>query len=233
MKYTSNVTLRLFDEMMKRTGQKPTKSDVESFVNQTFDPAGSEFEDWTPDDWIQSPRFLEKVLDPELKKWGSELNFLWTVLGRKMTHDVSENRELYSIVYVPHPVIVPGGRFREFYYWDSYWIIRGLILSEMFHTVKGMLINFLSVVETFGFIPNGGRIYYAMRSHPPLLIPMMKTYIDATQDVDFLRSNIHILEKEFQFWINNRTVEVEKDSKMYTLARYNEASQGPRPESYR
>lgn len=233
MKFSANQTLRLFDEMMRRTDQKPSRLDVEIFVNDTFDPAGSEFEDWSPNDWIQQPSFLEKIVDPELKQWGSQLNRLWTVLGRKMKEDVRINHEHYSIIYVPHPVIVPGGRFREFYYWDSYWIIRGLILSEMFQTVKGMLTNFLTIVDTYGFIPNGGRIYYAMRSQPPLLIPMMKSYVDATNDRDFLEKNIHILEKEFQFWLNNHTIEVEKEGRMYTLARYKDASQGPRPESYR
>jgi len=54
-----------------------------------------------------------------------------------MKSDVHTNSQLYSIIPVPNPVIVPGGRFREFYYWDSYWIVKGLIHSEMFHTVKG------------------------------------------------------------------------------------------------
>jgi len=233
MKYSKNETLRLFGDMMKRTEQRPTKLDVQVFVDEAFDAAGSEFEDWTPNDWIQQPKFLERILDPDLKEWGSQLNHLWTILGRKMKDDVRINTEHYSIIYVPHPVIVPGGRFREFYYWDSYWIVRGLILSEMFQTVKGMLVNFLSIVDTYGFIPNGGRIYYAMRSQPPLLIPMMQSYLEATHDHEFLKTNIHILEKEFDFWMTNHTVEVEKDGKTYTLARYKDASQGPRPESYR
>lgn len=49
-----------------------------------------------------------------------------------MKSDVEKNPDAYSIIHVNNPVIVPGGRFREFYYWDSYWIIRGLLLSEMF-----------------------------------------------------------------------------------------------------
>ena len=35
------------------------------------------------------------------------------------------------------PFIVPGGRFREMYYWDSYWTIQGLLVSQMKETVKG------------------------------------------------------------------------------------------------
>lgn len=61
----------------------------------------------------------------------------------------------------------------EFYYWDSYWVIEGLLICGMKDTARGMINNFLSMVERFGFIPNGGRIYYLMRSHPPLLIPMV------------------------------------------------------------
>lgn len=60
------------------------------------------------------------------------MNHLWLKLGRKMKHEVIDNSKSYSIISIRNPVIVPGGRFREFYYWDSYWIIRGLLVSEMF-----------------------------------------------------------------------------------------------------
>lgn len=46
----------------------------------------------------------------------------------------------------------------------------------MHDTVRGMIENFLSMVDRFGFVPNGGRIYYLSRSQPPLLIPMVSTY---------------------------------------------------------
>ncbi len=133
------------------------------------------------------------------------------------------------MIYVPNPFIVPGGRFREFYYWDSYWIVQGLLISGMNHTVKGMLENFLQVVDTIGLVPNGGRIYYEQRSQPPLLIAMMERFVNATGDVEFLRRNVHLLEKEMQFWLVNRTVTVDG----HMLARFNVESDGPRPESYR
>ncbi|BES96685.1 alpha,alpha-trehalase [Nesidiocoris tenuis] len=233
MKKNRETTLALFEEMMIRTDNKPTPAEVGKFVSDSFDPAGSEFEPWDPTDWKQSPKFLEKIADQALKGWGSALNDLWKFLGRKMKDDVRINSDLYSIIYVPNPVIVPGGRFREFYYWDSYWIVRGLILSEMYDTVKGMLENFLSIVDTYGFIPNGGRLYYLMRSQPPLLTPMVESYVAATGDLDFLEKNIATLEKEYNFWMSNHTVRVEKDDKLYTLVRYNDVSSGPRPESYR
>lgn len=123
---------------------------------------------------------------------------------------------------------MPGGRFREFYYWDSYWIIRGLLITEMTTTAKGMLENFSSIVERYGFIPNGGRIYYAGRSQPPLYIPMIKEYFDATGDLQFVRDHLSIMEKEFQYWMNNHLTDVNG----HMLATYGDKSSGPRPESY-
>jgi alpha,alpha-trehalase len=92
-----------------------------------------------------------------------------------------------------------------------------------------MLENFLSIITRFGFIPNGGRIYYSMRSQPPLMIPMVKTYVDNTHDQAFAVAAVDILASEFDYWMTNHTVMV----KGHKLARYGDKSSGPRPESYR
>lgn len=127
-------------------------------------------------------------------------------------------------------VIVPGGRFLEFYYWDSYWIILGLLHSEMHDTAKGMLLNFFSIIDRFNFIPNGGRIYYLIRSQPPMLTSMVKAYIDATGDQDILYDAVRRLDIEYEWFENNRSIQVNG----YDLFAYgSKASNGPRPESYR
>ncbi|XP_050583012.1 trehalase-like isoform X5 [Bombus affinis] len=233
MKFSPNETLLLFREFMESVNQTPTRNQIEQFINNTFDQEGSEFEEWNPVDWTSQPKFLNKIHDHDLRKFASDLNQIWKMLGRKMKDDVRVNEDRYSIIYVPNPVIVPGGRFREFYYWDSYWIVKGLLLSEMYTTVKGMLTNFVSLVDKIGFIPNGGRIYYARRSQPPMLIPMVEEYLKVTNDYKWLEDNLHLLEKEFEFWMTNRTVDVEVDGVKYTLARFFEESSGPRPESYK
>lgn len=109
---------------------------------------------------------------------------------------------------------------------------RGLLLSEMNSTVKGMLENFLEMVDLLGYVPNGGRVYFR-RSQPPFLIPMMKLYLDHTNDLDFIRRSLPLLEKEFDFWIQNRNVTVRHNGKNYPVIRYNVEYTGPRPESYR
>lgn len=233
MKKPPNETLESFREFMNETDNMPTTEQLKIFVEENFDHPGSEFEDWMPMDWRKEPKFLGGIKDQQLRKFASDLNDIWKLLGRKMKDHVKLNQDLYSIIYVPNPVIVPGGRFREFYYWDSYWIIKGLLLSEMYTTVRGMLSNFVSIVDRIGFIPNGGRVYYEMRSQPPMLMPMVNEYLKATNDWKWLEENLWLLEKEFDFWMVNRTVTIEKDGKNYTLARYYEKSKGPRPESYR
>lgn len=234
LQQSPNETLTAFHELMNETGSKPSKEQVREFVENNFNEPGSEFTPWTPDDWISDPEFLNDVIDPELEKWGHDLNDMWKKLGRKISQDVAEDPEKYSQIYVSHPVIVPGGRFREFYYWDSYWTIDGLLLSGMNKTVKGMLQNFLQMVDTYGMVPNGGRNYYTRRSQPPYLIPMFQLYMEHTNDIDFLRENIGLLEKEFQFWETQRSVNVtDKRGKTHTVAQYRVEVGEPRPESFR
>lgn len=61
------------------------------------------------------------------------------------------NPDRNSLIYVPEEFIVPGGRFREFYYWDAYWIVKGLVASGLQNTIKKMIINFVSVIDRYIF----------------------------------------------------------------------------------
>lgn len=228
MKKTPNETLAAFNDFMEKN-ESPSKENLQLWVESMFDKPGSEFEDWTPSDWVEHPAFLDRIADKDFRDFAKALNAIWLQLGRKMIADVGLNPEQYSIIHVDNPVIVPGGRFREFYYWDSYWIMRGLLLSEMNNTTRGMLENFLSIVQRYGFIPNGGRIYYSMRSQPPLLCGMVKEYVDATNDIEFAKLAVDTLAREFEFFMNNYIIEVNG----HHLAAYGYKSNGPRPESYR
>ena len=75
--------------------------------------------------------------DPVYRKFAEDLHGRWKDLGRKIKQDVSSNPDKYSLIYIEEPFIVPGGRFREMYYWDSYWTIQGLLVSGMTQTTKG------------------------------------------------------------------------------------------------
>ncbi|XP_067826810.1 trehalase [Heptranchias perlo] len=209
-----------------------TKEQLKLFVEMYFDAPGQELEKWTPADWGDHPRILQKIFDQKLRLWAAELHALWKSLGRKIKVEVQSHPELYSQIYVPKPLVVPGGRFREYYYWDSYWIIKGLLLSEMAETSKGMIENFLHLIRRFGLIPNGGRVYYQRRSQPPFLVLMMESYINATNDRAFLTQNIDLLDQEYEFWMRNRSTPVIVEGRTHIVNRYIVEAAGPRPESY-
>lgn len=97
---------------------------------------GDELEEWTPDDWTESPTLLARIEDDKYREWASNLNKKWFTLARKMKLDVRDNPQLYSLLYVPNGFIIPGGRFKELYYWDSYWIVQGLLVCDMDKTAK-------------------------------------------------------------------------------------------------
>lgn len=63
LKLPANDTLLQFQIFLEKTKNKPTPRDLESFVTTYFDPAGSEFEEWIPDDWIEKPKFLQGIKD--------------------------------------------------------------------------------------------------------------------------------------------------------------------------
>src|SRR5881396_2741270 len=88
---------------------------------------------------------------------------LWPVLTR--SPDTADARS--SLIPLPQAYVIPGGRFREIYYWDSYFTMLGLIASGRTDLVRSMLDNFAHLVATVGHIPNGNRTYYLSRSQPP------------------------------------------------------------------
>lgn len=161
---------------------------------------------------------------------------LWPVLTR--SPDSSDARS--SLIPLPHPYVVPGGRFREVYYWDSYFTMLGLVASGRTDLVRNMLDNFAYLIETIGHIPNGNRTYYLSRSQPPYFAAMVGLYATATDTTQALRY-LDALEAEHAFWMDGadrlapaqafrRVVRLPDGS---LLNRYWDDRAEPRPESYR
>lgn len=63
-----------------------------------------------------------------------------------------------------------------------------------------MITNFVYTIEKHGFIPNGGRVYYLQRSQPPLLIPMVYEYFEASRNKTFVEEILYTLEKVIKFY---------------------------------
>jgi len=57
----------------------------------------------------------------------SGINQLWNKLAKIIPDRVKNNADLYSMIYVPNGFFVNVESQNEFYYWDAYWIIKGII----------------------------------------------------------------------------------------------------------
>jgi len=164
------------------------------------------------------------------------IDTLWSLLTR---HPASQN--LSSLISLKYPYIVPGGRFREIYYWDSYFTMLGLAESDQDHMVKYLVDNFSELINTYGHIPNGNRTYYLSRSQPPFYASMIELLVSINDSVmlsDYLQS----LEAEYNFWMTGKEKLGNEDPALYrtvwlddstVLNRYWDNICLPRPESYK
>jgi len=211
------------------------KSTLEDFLAKNFDREGTELETVDPEDWTERPEFIDTIEDEKFRQLALKMNKIWKHLTRRISKQEAEIEAKSSLIFLERPFVVPGGRFREVYYWDSYWTIKGLLLCNMFHTSRGMIENFKHLVEKIGHIPNGNRVYYNRRSQPPLFPHMVQDYLTAKDDKEhereLLAEVIWALDEEYLWW-EKRMTEVEVGGTKHKLARYKVDVGGPRPESY-
>ena len=164
----------------------------------------------------------------------AHLNDLWDELTRE------PDQQSGTLIPLPHRYIVPGGRFREIYYWDSYFTLLGLQVSGRTDLIENMVLNFASLIDQFGFIPNGNRTYYLSRSQPPFFA-LMVTVLMESKGTEVLQQFLPRLEKEYAFWMDGsetlgpdntshrRVVRMNNGS---LLNRYWDDKDTPRPEAF-
>ena len=164
------------------------------------------------------------------------INALWPVLTRQ-----PEEAENGTLIGLPNPYIVPGGRFGEIYYWDSYFTMLGLQAAGNVEMVQNMVDNFAFLVDSIGYIPNGNRTYFLSRSQPPFF-SMMVGILAQMKGERTIVKYLPQLEKEYSFWmdgaeqltaektVHRRVVRLEDGT---TLHRYWDDKSSPRAEMYR
>ncbi len=166
----------------------------------------------------------------------AHIDALWSVLERQP----DEPRPYSSLLPLPHRYIVPGGRFREIYYWDSYFTMLGLEQSGRHDIALDMVRNFAWLIDRYGHIPNGNRTYYLSRSQPPFFAAMVNL-IAAREGDAVYRQYLPQLAREYAFWMegeatlargaaHRRVVRLHDGT---VLNRYWDDRQTPREESYR
>ena len=207
----------------ERYDQEKNKSgfDLKSFVHEYFDEPNTSAVHFKSESNDSVSRHIEN---------------LWDILTRnpKAQND--------SLINLPHPYIVPGGRFREIYYWDSYFTMLGLKISNRWDLIGNMVNNFAWLIDQYGYIPNGNRTYYLGRSQPPFFACMVNLLSEEKPDENILLKYLSHLQKEYNFWMNgSKEITVENSSlNRIVLMRdgnilnhYWDENDTPRPESFK
>lgn len=103
------------------------------------------------------------------------------------------------------PFVVPGGRFNELYYWDSYFCATAMIDTHP-DVVKSILRHFIFEIKHYGKVLNANRSYYLGRAQPPFLTDLALRNYRATKhepgSQDILRLAILAAIKEYHsYWM--------------------------------
>ncbi|WP_428664527.1 alpha,alpha-trehalase TreF [Runella sp.] len=199
--------------------------DLKTFVEENFTLPAEQLTDYHSD--------LHKPLRQHLED-------LWEVLTRQP----EKAKDTGSLIPLPFNYVVPGGRFREIYYWDSYFTMLGLQASGREDLIESMINNFAYLIDTVGFIPNGNRTYYLGRSQPPFFALMVELLV-AQKGEKIWQYYLPQLEKEYAFWMRGReelsikSKETSSKGRVVMLPdgsvlnRYWDDIPQPRPEAYK
>jgi alpha,alpha-trehalase len=207
---------------------------VRKYLQQKDQP-GFNLENFILANFERPPDSSDGYVSDSFRPVEDNIEALWTVLTRQP--DTGKG----SLIPLPYPYIVPGGRFGEIYYWDSYFTMLGLAASGKNEMLENMIKNFSFLIETLGYIPNGNRSYFIGRSQPPFYSLMVKL-LAGIKGTGVLADYLPQLEKEYVFWMMR---EGEGDESSVTdfhtmkmkdgeiMNRYWDEHDTPRPESYR
>ncbi|MGG1947931.1 alpha,alpha-trehalase TreF [Trinickia sp. NRRL B-1857] len=205
-----------------RTAREQPGFDLRKFVAAHFDMPSHEARPY--------------VSDPK-QTVVQHIDTLWDVLSR--APDAAPN-PWSSLLPLPAPYVVPGGRFNEVYYWDSYFIMLGLVASGRHDLADDELKNFAALIDRYGHIPNGNRTYYLSRSQPPFFSQMVGLLAEHDGDSVYLQY-LPELKAEYDYWMKGAAAlgpgqasrHVVRLTDGSVLNRYWDERAAPRDESYR
>lgn len=164
------------------------------------------------------------------------IHSLWPILTRQ-----PDSANPGSLISLPNSYIVPGGRFGEIYYWDSYFTMLGLQVAGKTDMIENMVDNFAYIIDKVGFIPNGNRTYFLTRSQPPFFARMVQILAEQKGENTYIKY-LPQLTKEYNYWMEgsekldaNNTIhkKVVALPNGAILNRYWDKGDFPRAESYR
>ena len=202
-----------------RSKQQTPGFDLKTFVTEYFSVPKTEASNFKSD--------VSKGIE-------HHIHSLWDILTRTAADNHS------SLIALPKKFVVPGGRFREFFYWDSYFTMLGLQVSKRIDLMESMIENFAYLIDHFGFIPNGNRTYFLSRSQPPFF-SLMVELLSENKGNNIYQYYLPQLLKEHAFWMAKADqLNLQNYAQQHVvmmpngdlLNRYYDQLNEPRPESY-
>lgn len=206
-----------------KIARKDPDFNIEEFINRhfyEFDPRNGEL------GYVPTKRTTSR----------QHVTYLWSELRRR------NRKNRGSLFALPREYVVPGGRFSEQFYWDTYFIMLGLAADGEWRTISGMMKNYTYMIRKFGFIPTANRTYFLSRSQPPFfshMVELLAQHRGRTRTyAEFLPSML----AEHRFWMKGRrSLRETPDNRAYArvvkmpngtlLNRYYDNKTTPRPES--
>ena len=215
------------------------KTDPESILRafrQERDQPGFDLAGFVESQFELPSTDIAVATDPQGLPVEERVEQLWDLLTRGADRKVTNS----SLIPLPNRYVVPGGRFREVYYWDSYFTMLGLAQSGRIDQIMDMVENFAWLIDEVGFIPNGNRTYYCSRSQPPFFALMVSLLAEVTADESVYAQFLPHLKREYAFWMagaDGLTVEEPAHRRVVMspgglLNRYWDDATTPRQESY-
>lgn len=106
---------------------KPDREDLKRFLDKNFHVPGYELDTIILKDYPPPPAFLKDIPDERISGFGEYIHDFWGTLVRKYNGSKLCEGCQSSLIEMDYPFIIPGGRFREFYYWTHSLFLRGSI----------------------------------------------------------------------------------------------------------
>ncbi len=179
------------------TPKVPTKELLDAYENQK-NGTGFNLKAFVLE-YFELPKQYSSGFESDTSRSPAEhINALWPVLTRSADSETSG-----TLVELPNSYIVPGGRFGEIYYWDSYFTMLGLRQAGKIEMIENMLDNFAYLIDEVEHVPNGNRTYFLSRSQPPFFAAMVQL-LEKEKGPEVLEKYLPYLEKEYQFWMKGR-----------------------------
>jgi alpha,alpha-trehalase len=175
------------------------------------------------------------VPGPRKRPLRAHIRAMWPALARDAVVPPADS----SALAIGHRHVVPGGRFRELYYWDSYFTMLGLMRDGQHDLASDLVDAMTDLIERYGYMPNGTRSYYCGRSQPPVYYLMVALLDDRRSHIAARR--LAAMKREYGWWMAgerdlprgaqaSRVARLADDS---LLNRYWDPQTTPRDESWR